>query len=113
MVEAIDALARRVEYMSRSFKSTRGAPKGSAGEDSPALMTRLLNIEAKLAEIAAHGPTPPPVVADTSGDADTIKHILQLQDRLMVELKAFGRKLDTASVRVPSPSPLLSPPLGF
>ena len=73
-------------------------------------MNRLKDIETRLAEVAANtaapgtpshaeaerGTHPDPSAAD---DASTIKHILQLQDRLMVELKAFGRKLDTATVR--------------
>ena len=83
------------------------------------LMNRLKDIETRLDEVAHNTARPgsPSHEEAAKGthesnqqpakDQDTIQHILQLQDRLMVELKAFGRKLDTANVS-PCPSPVLS-----
>ncbi|KAK4702502.1 hypothetical protein P7C70_g3723, partial [Phenoliferia sp. Uapishka_3] len=99
MVEAIDALARRVEYLSRNLGNAKGGSGAVPGASAnAALMSRLTGIETRLSELAARegGAAAPPPAAH-SDDTDSVKHILQLQDRLMVELKAFGRKLDTAS----------------
>ncbi|KAL8280013.1 hypothetical protein RQP46_007594 [Phenoliferia psychrophenolica] len=114
MVEAIDALARRVEYLSRSVGSGRVPPAGQVtgpGSSNTHLMNRLKDIETRLDEVAhntarpgspshaeaAKGTHEQAAAAAKQEDQDTITHILQLQDRLMVELKAFGRKLDTAT----------------
>jgi hypothetical protein len=41
-------------------------------------------------------------IAGDKAESESYTHILQIQERLMVELKSFGRKLEASSVR-PSP----------
>jgi hypothetical protein len=114
MIEAIDALGRRVDafgtavqsigpvgegsFNSPQFVSLASIPSSLAQQaTSRRIVNRLTSIEARLSEMSGGVP----VAASTSekSDSDTFKHLLQLQDRLMVELQAFGRKLDTANVR--------------
>ncbi|KAI5481928.1 Legume-like lectin [Pseudohyphozyma bogoriensis] len=96
MVEAIDALSRRVELLTRSLRGTPGR-EGSVGAatNNPLIISRLSSIETSIAELA--GLAPRSAGGDEKSEADTLKHLLQLQDRLMIELQSFGRKLDTAN----------------
>ncbi|GAA5865817.1 hypothetical protein JCM1840_006260 [Sporobolomyces johnsonii] len=101
MMEAIDALARKVESLShlvsQSARSGGSAPAPPPVAGAPAIPEeRVAAIERHLRDLV--------FMASTNADAnkrgdetESLTHLLQLQDRLMVELKAFGRKLDTSS----------------
>lgn len=66
--------------------------------------SQLTRLEARIAELSAKLPSQGQETP--RDDKETFTHLLQLQDRLMVELKAFGRKLDTANVRLCPSFPL-------
>lgn len=59
------------------------------------LAAQLAHIEVRITELAAKLPSQ---AAAPKDDKETFTHLLQLQDRLMVELQSFGRKLEGSNV---------------
>ncbi|GAA5820470.1 hypothetical protein JCM11251_005638 [Rhodosporidiobolus azoricus] len=111
MVEAIDALARKIESLSNTVSSlarnsggagavprpppvapaTGGAGAGSIPEQ------RLASLDAQLADLVAMVSG---IRADEQSrvhEGESITHLLQLQDRLMEEVKSVARKVDGAT----------------
>lgn len=119
MMEAIDALTVRVESLARLVDGGAvGGGSGAGGRQAapagtdPHLEHKLGLIETRLGELTAASrahreEAAAAAAAPNQGDAESFKHLVQLQDRLMVELKSFGRKLDNSNV-----SDGVSPPLG-
>ena len=104
MIEAIDSLTVRIESLARLVDG--GAVSGAGGERAGASDAHVANklglIEARLGELTAasraHREAVAAVAVPDKGEGESFKHLVQLQDRLMVELKSFGRKLDNANV---------------
>ncbi|GAA5894201.1 legume-like lectin family protein [Sporobolomyces salmoneus] len=106
MVEAIDALSRKVESLTHTVSSmARGSPDGSGrggsvgsgiGEPRAAAMEKhLQDLVSTVNDLKESG-----AGSSSTGNeqhSESLTHLLQLQDRLMVELKAFGHKLDNSN----------------
>ncbi|GAA6060111.1 hypothetical protein JCM10212_003519 [Sporobolomyces blumeae] len=113
MVEAIDALSRKVESLShtvsqvaRGSSSTGSSVPITSGSRSlthamdrssdhrvEAMEKHLADLVASVNDIKANGGGG----ATTEQHSESLTHLLQLQDRLMVELKSFGHKLDNSN----------------
>ncbi|GAA6016735.1 hypothetical protein JCM11491_000224 [Sporobolomyces phaffii] len=107
MVEAIDALSRKVESLSHTVSaiargsSSAGASPNSGSSGSAIGEPRVEAMERHLQELVSSvngikesgsgGGTP------NEQHSESLTHLLQLQDRLMVELKSFGHKLDNTN----------------
>ncbi|GAA6006880.1 hypothetical protein JCM10207_009125 [Rhodosporidiobolus poonsookiae] len=109
MVEAIDALARKIESMSntlsqlaRSGGLARGAPvvpappSGGSGSGGEASEYRLAAIDRQLGDMTAMLGALRTENAAKGSEGESLTHLLQLQDRLMEEVKGLGRKVDSA-----------------
>lgn len=123
MVEAIDSLSRRVELLSRTLSIKSDILEGSSSLTpdgvipqlcvslsslrrislilSHSVLNRLASIEGSIVKVA-EAQKATQHQNNERGETETLAHLLQLQERLMVELKAFGRKMDTTNVRSPS-----------
>lgn len=101
IMEAIDALTVRLESLTRTVESGAGsaAHAAPAGPD-PNLAQSLAHIDNRLNELTvSHQATRDGhVVVQPVDHSDSLAHLVQLQDRLMVEIKAVARKLDNANV---------------
>ncbi|ORY81781.1 concanavalin A-like lectin/glucanase domain-containing protein [Leucosporidium creatinivorum] len=126
MVEAIDSLSRKVDYLSRLVRplhnanavakggvdGTAAAPAGGAagGLGEAKLAAQLAHIEVRLTELTSKIPASA-APAQAKDDKETFTHLVQLQDRLMVELQSFGRKLEGSNLTfLLAPSLDSSPP---
>lgn len=107
MMEAIDSLTVRVESLARVMdQSGVGAAAGGRGQaggqgqDAAGLAHKLGLIETRLGELTAASRASRDAAAAVpeKDDSESFKHLVQLQDRLMVELKSFGRRLDNSNV---------------
>ncbi|GAA6040909.1 hypothetical protein JCM8097_003182 [Rhodosporidiobolus ruineniae] len=114
MVEAIDALARKVESMhntvsqaarSGALAGVPGAGAGTlrskGGEGRTLPEQRLSALDAQLQHLVALVTQLPSQVGAAGGaggasgeHSESMAHLVQLQDRLMEEVKAVGRKVD-------------------
>ncbi|GAA5832453.1 hypothetical protein JCM3766R1_003081 [Sporobolomyces carnicolor] len=106
MVEAIDALSRKVESLTHTVSSiARGSPSGSANGGSASGGIGEPRVEAMEKHLQDLVSTVNGIKESGSGaggatneqHSESLTHLLQLQDRLMVELKAFGHKLDNSN----------------
>ncbi|GAA5882441.1 hypothetical protein JCM16303_001734 [Sporobolomyces ruberrimus] len=105
MVEAIDALSRKVESLSHTVSAiARGSPAGGSGEKGSggsgiaeprveAMERHLQDLVSSVNGIKESGTGGAP----NEQHSESLTHLLQLQDRLMVELKSFGHKLDNSN----------------
>jgi len=114
MMEAIDSLTVRVESLARVVDRGAGAVMGQSpvGTD-PGLSHHLGLIETRLGELTAASrahreAAAAAAAAPLKDDSESFKHLVQLQDRLMVELKSVSRKLDNSNVSLN----LVAPPGG-
>ena len=116
-MEAIDSLGRRVEMLSQSVSSGGGSASAFTGDSSsvplfPSLplalpdtidvcrmKERLTSIDQKLIQILNIPRNPSPIVSDGTENLSQ-SQVIQLLERLMAELKAFSRKLETTNVRL-------------
>ncbi|KAK4048355.1 hypothetical protein OIV83_004877 [Microbotryomycetes sp. JL201] len=108
MMDAIDGLSRKIDLLGRLVRAplTAKAFSSSGGDDPQAktsphlrIESRLDNIESALRSIRSTSPigggdTAAPAARE---DREVLKHLLQQSERLLAEVTAFGRKLDTAN----------------
>ncbi|KAM0791212.1 hypothetical protein ACM66B_005693 [Microbotryomycetes sp. NB124-2] len=111
MMDAIDGLSRKIDLLGRLVRAplTAKAFNNAGGEDVAArasiesrLDARLDRIEATLRSIRSTSPlggggSDNNVAAPVREDKELFKHLLQQSERLLAEVTAFGRKLDTAN----------------
>lgn len=64
------------------------------------LAAQLAHIEVRITELAVKIPSAAP--SQAKDDKETFAHLLQLQERLMLELQSLGKKLDGSNVSLTS-----------
>ncbi|GAA5919760.1 hypothetical protein JCM6882_003758 [Rhodosporidiobolus microsporus] len=110
MVEAIDALARKIESLTNTVsqlaRNSGGAgavppqrppPVVPAGGAASIPEQRLASLDAQLADLTAMVSA---IRADEQSrvhEGESLTHLLQLQDRLMEEVKSVGRRVEGAT----------------
>ncbi|SCV71830.1 BQ2448_4524 [Microbotryum intermedium] len=117
MIEAIDALTRRFDLLAQGIGRFTGIPKGSGGTskeagtlDTAAVDSRLQRIESQLRllstsrHIGASSPGNGGSQSSSPKD-ETLALMMQQQEKVLVELAALERKLETSSVSTESHLP--------
>ncbi|GAA5991265.1 hypothetical protein JCM11641_000405 [Rhodosporidiobolus odoratus] len=103
IVEAIDALARRVEslggLMERVSKGVAARPAQQAASASGSAVAgvseqRLASLDSQLADLVTMMSTLRTEDAARMRDGENLAHVLQLQERLMEEIKSVGRRVE-------------------
>ncbi|GAA5925140.1 uncharacterized protein JCM15063_004934 [Sporobolomyces koalae] len=105
MVEAIDALSRKIESLSHTVSAiARGSsPEGGKGGSADIPSSRVDAMERHLQDLVSSvngikgAGTGGASAASNEQHSESLTHLVQLQDRLLVELQSFGHKLDNSN----------------